>query len=105
MPGFVKTNNTLIFVWHFQVVLGYLEVILGYLEVHKSEIHLAKNSVHFQLIPTVASIAGIPLAQIQANEPSNRGIGIFSNWDDCWNLQGIWEMPDESQPKSANDRQ
>jgi hypothetical protein len=50
---------------------------LGYLEMNKSEIHLAKNSVHFPLIPTVASIAGILLAQIQANKPSNRGIGIF----------------------------
>jgi hypothetical protein len=56
MPGFVKTDNTLIFAGHFQHFLGSLEV-------NKSEIQLAKNSVHIQLIPTVAStsIAGIPL--------------------------------------------
>jgi hypothetical protein len=40
---------------------GNCQDFLGYLEVNKSEIHLAKNSVHIQLIPTVASIAGIPL--------------------------------------------
>jgi hypothetical protein len=34
---------------------------LGYLERHKSEIHLAKHLVRIQLIPTVASIAGILL--------------------------------------------
>jgi len=56
MPdGFVKTNNTLIFTGNFEDFLGYL------LERNKSEIHLAKNSVHIQLIPTIASITGIPL--------------------------------------------
>jgi hypothetical protein len=54
MPGFVKTNNTLVFSGHFKDFLGNLEV-------PHSEIHLAKNSVHIQLIPTVASIAGILL--------------------------------------------
>jgi hypothetical protein len=54
MPGLVKTNNTLVFARNFQDFLGYVEV-------NKSEIHLAKNSVHIQLMPTVASIAGILL--------------------------------------------